>query len=160
MIPTPVVTKGVVYAMSGFRGAALHAIRLGGKGTLEGTDAVLWSHNRNTPYVPSPLLTEDHLYFASGNNAILSCFDASRGEPHFAAERLEGINGIYASPVAAGDRVYVLGRNGICLVLKRGPDLKTLATNTLEDDTDASIALAGDDLFIRGHRNLYCISGP
>jgi outer membrane protein assembly factor BamB len=159
VIPTPVFANGVVYAMSGFRGAALHAIKLGAEGNLADTDSVLWSHDRNAPYVPSPLLVDGHLYFGSGTQAILSCFDAKTGEPQFAAERLEGISGLYASPVAASDRVYVLGRNGVCLVLQTGSELKPLATNKLDDDTDASIALAGDELFIRGHNSLYCIAG-
>lgn len=158
VVPTPVHSDGVVYAMSGFRGSFLHAIKLGGTGDLTGTDAVLWSLNRNTPYVPSPVLVDDRIYFASGNNAILSCFDTTTGEPHFVAERLEGINGIYASPVAANGRIYVLGRKGTCLVLEDGPDLKIMATNRLEDKTDASIAIAGDELFIRGHKHLYCIA--
>jgi outer membrane protein assembly factor BamB len=158
VIPTPIVANGVVYVMSGFRGAALHAIKLGAEGDLTGTDSVLWSHNRNGPYVPSPLLLDGHLYFGSGNNAILSCFDAETGQPHFTAERLEGINGIYASPVAAGDRVYVLGRNGVCLVLQKGPELNVLATNKLDDNTDASIALVGNEIFIRGRNSLYCIA--
>lgn len=158
VIPTPVVANGVLYAMSGFRGAALYAIKLGAEGNLADTESVLWSHNRNAPYVPSPVLVDDHLYFGSGNNAILSCFDAKTGEAHFSAERLEGISSLYASPVAAGDRVYVLGRKGVCLVLQTGSELKTLAMNKLEDDTDASIAIAGNDVFIRGHKSLYCIA--
>ena len=88
---------------------------------------------------------------------MLSCFDAKTGKANFEAERLEGIFGIYASPVTSRDRVYVLGREGACLVLKRGPKLEILSTNKLEEKNDASIALAGKQFFIRGHQNLYCI---
>ena len=73
------------------------------------------------------------------------------------AADLEGIFAIYASPVAAKDRVYVMGREGTCLVLKQGPKLEILATNKLDDKTDASLALVGKDLFVRGRQNLYCI---
>jgi outer membrane protein assembly factor BamB len=157
-IPSPVSNKDMVYVTGGFRGSALHAIRLGSSGNLEGTPAMVWSHNKSTPYVPTPLLTDDLLYFVSNNNGILSCFDAATGKPHFDAERVGDLRGIYASPVATKDRVYVLGRDGKCVVLKKGPKFETLATNTLSDNTDASIALAGKDLFIRGHESLYCIS--
>jgi outer membrane protein assembly factor BamB len=158
-IPSPVVGDGIVYATSGFRGSALYAIQLGQTGNLEGSDAIVWSHDRSTPYVPTPLLYDGLLYFVASNNGILSCLDAKTGEPHFDAERLEGIRGIYASPVGAADRVYVLGRDGTCLVLKKGPTLEVLATNKLDDNTDASIALVGRDLFIRGHKTLYCLTG-
>jgi len=157
-IPSVVTDQGILIAMSGFRGNAIFAIKLGSTGTLDDTDAVIWSHKKSTPYVPSPLLVEGLLYFISGNNGMLSCFDAATGKAHYEAERLSGIFGIYASPVAANDKVYVLGREGVCLVLKQGPTLEVLASNKLDDKTDASIALAGKDLFIRGHQNLYCIA--
>jgi outer membrane protein assembly factor BamB len=158
-IPTPVADADTVYVTSGFRGSALLAIALGRTGDLTGTDAIRWSYGgKNTPYVPSPLLVDGLIYTVTGNNALLSCFEAKTGKPQFEAQRLEGTSGIYASPVSAKDRVYVLGREGKCLVLKKGPKLEVLATNALADKTDASIALAGKDLFIRGHQSLYCIA--
>jgi len=157
-IPCPVADTDTVYVTSGFRGAALFALRLDRTGDLGGTDAVRWTHAENTPYVPSPLLMDGLLYFGSKNDAKLSCFDTKTGKANFEGERLEGIFGIYASPVAAKDRVYVLGRAGTCLVLKKGPKLEVLATNKLDDKTDASLALAGSELFVRGHQNLYCIA--
>jgi outer membrane protein assembly factor BamB len=159
-IPTPVASADAVYVTSGFRGSALQAIKLGRTGDLTGTDAILWSRDKNTPYVPSPLLVDNFLYVVTGNNAILSCFDAATGQPEFEHERLEGIYNIYASPVAAKDRVYVLSREGVCLVLKKGPKPEILATNKLDDQTDASLALAGKEIFVRGHHNLYCIAAP
>ncbi|PYK08194.1 MAG: hypothetical protein DME65_14520, partial [Verrucomicrobia bacterium] len=102
-IPTPVATADTVYVTSGFRGHALFAIALGRSGDLTDSDAIRWKYDKNTPYVPSPLLADDLLYFVSNNDAKLSCFDAKSGKPHFEAERLEGLFGIYASPVAAKD---------------------------------------------------------
>ena len=157
-IPSPVATADTVYLTSGFRGSALFALQFDRTGDLTGTDAIRWSYNKNTPYVPSPLLVNDALYLVTGNNGTLSCFDAKSGQAKFEGERLEGIFGIYASPVAAKDRVYVLGREGTCLVLKQGPKLEVLATNKLDEKTDASLALAGNELFVRGHQSLYCIA--
>ncbi len=157
-IPSPVADTDTVYVTSGFRGSALFAIALGRTGDLTGTDAIRWNYDRDTPYVPSPLLVDDLLYVGKVNSGILSCFDKKTGKPHFAAERLEGIREIYASPVAAKDRVYVLGRDGTCLVLKKAPKLEILATNKLEDHTDASIAMVDKELFIRGRESLYCIA--
>ena len=157
-IPTPVATADTVYVMSGFRGHALFAIALGRTGDLKGHDAIRWQHDKNTPYVPSPLLVDGLLYFVANNDAKLSCLDARTGNAHFEAEPLDGLFSIYASPVSAGDRVYVLGREGTCIVLKKGPKLEILATNKLDDKTDASPALAGNEIFVRGHANLYCIS--
>jgi outer membrane protein assembly factor BamB len=158
VIPSPVAQDGVVYVTSGFRGSALFAIRLGASGDLEGTESILWSHDKSTPYVPSPLLHEGLLYFVSGNTGMLSCFDAKTGRMHYEAERLPGLFGIYASPVAAAGRVYVMGRDGTAVVLKLGPELEVLATNKLDDKVDASLAVVDRELFVRGHQYLYCIA--
>jgi outer membrane protein assembly factor BamB len=66
---------------------------------------------------------------------------------------------VYASPVGADDHIYVVGRNGVTYVLKRGTQLEVLAVNELDDSFDASPALAGGDLILRGKKSLYCIAG-
>jgi outer membrane protein assembly factor BamB len=159
-IPTPVAADGLVYVTSGFRGSALLAIRLGRSGDLTGSDAIAWSHARNTPYVPSPLLYGQRLYLLKGNDAILSCFDAQAGKPLSGTDpkRLPELQGAYASPLGADGKVYVTGRNGVTAVLKDGPDLEILATNKLDDRIDASPAAVGRELLLRGHAHLYCIS--
>lgn len=157
-IPSPVPDGGRVIVMSGFRGAALQVIQLGKSGDLTGSDAIVWSHNKGTPYVPSPLLYGRQLYFFAGNNAQLSIFDATTGKPGIEAERLDGLQGVYASPVGAADRVYLLGRDGGALVVRNSFKLEVLATNRLEDGFDASPAPVGRELFLRGRENLYCIA--
>jgi outer membrane protein assembly factor BamB len=159
-IPSPIPGGPYVYLTSGFRGSALQALRLGRRGVLTGTDAVAWSVSKNTPYVPTPLLYEGRLYFCSGNNAILSILDARSGAVLVDAERLEGVLGVYASPVGADGRVYLVGRNGVTLVLREGPRLEVLARNSLDDGFDASPAAVGKELFLRGRKHLYCIAEP
>jgi outer membrane protein assembly factor BamB len=157
-IPTPVAKEGMVYATSGFRGNALLAIRLGRAGDLTGTDAIAWRHDRNTPYVPSPLLYGDKLYFFAGNNNVLSCFNADSGTALIDRQRVDGLQGVYASPVGAGGRVYLVGRNGATVVLKHSDTFEVLATNQLDERIDASPAVAGNELFLRGHEHLYCVA--
>lgn len=158
VIPTPVSDFGTLYALSGFRGNALLAIQLGRRGDLTDSDAILWRHSKSTPYVPSPLLYGEKLYFFAGNNAILSCFDAKTGKPLIDAVRLDGPSGFYASPVGANGRVYLAGRNGTSIVLKNSDKLEILATNRLDEKFDASPALVGKELFLRGHEYLYCLA--
>ena len=62
-IPTPVAGKELVYATTGFRGKVMLAIRPGGTGDITGTDAIAWTLKKGTPYVPTPLLYDDRLYF-------------------------------------------------------------------------------------------------
>jgi outer membrane protein assembly factor BamB len=158
-IPTPVHSDGLVILTSGFRGNALLAVKLAeAKGDLAGTQGVAWRLDRDTPYVPSPLLYGDELYFLKGNNGLLSCFNARTGERLYGPERLEGVPNVYASPVGADGRVYVAGREGTTAVVQRGPTFKLLATNTLDDGFDASPVAVDSELYLRGARYLYRIS--
>ena len=158
VIPCPVADAGMVYCMSGFQGNALLAIRLGRTGDLTGSDAIAWTHNKSTPYVPSPLLYNGKLYFFANNNGVLSCLDTKSGDPLFEAQKLEDLSGVYASPLGAAGRVYLAGRNGVTVVLKQSDKLEVLATNRLDEKFDASPAAAGKDLFLRGREYLYCIT--
>jgi outer membrane protein assembly factor BamB len=157
-IPCPVADAGMVYCMSGFQGNALLAIRLGRTGDLTGTDAIAWTHNKSTPYVPSPLLYNGKLYFFAVNTGVLTCLDTKAGDPLFEAQKLEDLSGVYASPIGAAGRVYLAGRNGVTVVLKQSDKLEVLATNRLDEKFDASPAAAGKDLFLRGREYLYCIT--
>ncbi len=160
-IPSPIADGGMVFAMSGFRGSQLTAIRLAdARGDITGGRAVAWTLDRDTPYVPSPLLYDGFLYFLKSNAGILSVFDARTGTPHYQAQRLEGLSEVYSSPVAAQDRVYITGRDGTTLVLRHGPELQVLARNSLDDDFDASAALVDGHIYMRGYRYLYDIAEP
>ena len=157
-IPSVVVDENFAYAMSGFRGAHLAAIKLGGSGDLTDSKSVSWTANRGTPYAPSPLLSNGRIWYLSGNNGILSVRDTKSGKLLVEGERLDGVSGVYASPVSAGGRVYIAGRNGTVAVLKDSAKLEVLATNKLDDKFDCSPAVAGKQLFLRGKENLYCIA--
>jgi outer membrane protein assembly factor BamB len=157
-IPSPVYEDGLVVLMSGFRGNDLRAVRVAdAKGNIDGTSAVVWSFDRDTPYVPSPILVGGVLYFLKTNSGILSAFDAKTGKPHYQNQRLEGVPNVFASPVAAAGRVYFPGREGTTAVIKAGPAFETLATNTLDDGFDASPALVENVMYMRGLKYLYAI---
>jgi outer membrane protein assembly factor BamB len=159
VIPSPVLAHGMVFATSDHHNKKVtHAVRLGRTGALAGTDAIVWNYSRYAPYVSSPLVVENLIYLASNTNGLMTCLNALTGEPHFEAERIPGLRELYASPVAAKDRVYILSREGSCVVLKQGPKLEVLATNALDEKTDASMVLAGKDVFIRGQVYLYRIA--
>ena len=158
-IPSPVHANGIVYVMSGYRGSNLQAIRLAdARGDIAGTDAVVWQLDRDTPYVPSPLLYGDALYVIKSNDGILSVFDPLTGEPHYERQRLQGVPNVFASPVGAAGRVYIAGRDGTTLVVRQGDQYEVLASNTLDDGFDASPAIADDEIYMRGYRYLYAIA--
>jgi outer membrane protein assembly factor BamB len=106
--------------------------------------------------VSTPLLYGGQLYFFKHVRSILTSVDAATGQTLF-SERLD-LGNVYASPVAAAGRIYLFGREGKALVLRPGPALEILAENTLDDGFDASPAIVGGDLYLRGRRFLYALS--
>ncbi len=159
-IPSAVSADGVVYCMSGYRASAAVAISLDAEGDVTDSDKVLWRYGKGTPYVPSPLLVDGRLWFTQAYDAILTTLDVKTGKPVLRQERLPQLSSIYASPVAAAGRVYIVDRKGTTLVLKQGDQFKVLATNRLDDPVDASPIVVGKQLFLRGEKYLYCIEQP
>lgn len=159
--PSPVHMEGAVYCMSGYRGYSLYSISLDAKGDVSGDESgndVRWAHRRSTPYISSPLLYDGKLYFVQSLGSILSCVDAASGETLIAPTRIEGVERVYASPVAANGMIYLTGRDGTTVVLDANDDeFKPVATNVLDDPIDASLAIVGDQIFARGKEYLYCI---
>ncbi len=177
VVASPVAADGFVYVGNSYEFRAMLAIRLSAaKGDITNTDAVVWTRDRDTPYVPSPLLYSDRapgsdrasgsdrtsggdrLYFLKHYQNILTCLEAKTGKTLFGPQRLPGIGNVYASLVGAAGRVYIVSLNGTTVVLEHGRDFKVLATNRLDDSFSASPAIVGNELFLRGDRSLYCIA--
>jgi outer membrane protein assembly factor BamB len=157
VIPSPVRRDGFVVCMSGYQGSAALALPLDATGDITDTDKVLWKFDKGTPYVPSPLLYGDRLYFTQVNNALLTCLDVKTGKALFERYRLPGLRSLYASPVGVAGRIYLSDLDGTTLVLKAGNKVDVLATNRLGDPIEASPVVVGKQLLLRGEKYLYAI---
>ncbi|MBA62917.1 MAG: hypothetical protein CMJ76_11185 [Planctomycetaceae bacterium] len=156
--PCPILDGKDVLVMSGYQGHSAMRIPITRKGDISGKGQVIWKQDRGTPYVPSPVLYEGMLFFNQSNQGIWTVLNAASGEIVMDRTRLPGISNMYSSPIAANGHVYVTGRDGITLVLKPGTELKVQASNRLDERFDSSPAIAGDELYLRGEKFLYCIS--
>ena len=94
-----------------------------------------WS--KANAFVPSPLLYKDYLYLPS-DRSFVTCFDARTGTQVW-KERLG--EQFHASPVAAGDRVYLATKEGAVKVFRAGPSFELLADNPMGETIVASPAM-------------------
>jgi outer membrane protein assembly factor BamB len=157
-IPAPVYHAGVVIVMSGFRNPNLMAIRLGKEGDLTGSDAIMWTRNRGLSYTPSPVLFENKLYMLT-DNGMISCVNATTGEPYYQLQRLPKPYNFKASPVGANGKLYLASEDGDVIVLRMGEKYEVIATNTMEDEFFvATPVIAQGEIFLRGKNTLYCVS--
>lgn len=158
VVPTPVAEDGVVWAMSGWREAHGMAIHYAGaRGDVTGTDRILWSADQGLSYVPSAVLVDGRIHFFQRFTGILSCYELATGKACYDRQRIDDFENVYASPVAAGDRIYAFSRDGDAVVFRAGPEFEILARNELDDVFNATPAIVGDTLILRGDRNLYRI---
>ena len=156
-VASPVFTGDLVIIGSGYRGSFIGAFRLDGTGDIEGSKSVVWTIDRDTPDIASPLLSGDRVYFHKAKTGILTCVDAKTGQPHYSASRIPEINTTYASPIAAGGHVYLTGRRGTTVVIKDAEELNVVSVNSVGEGVDATPAPVDDQLFIRGENHLFCL---
>ena len=149
-VPRPVYGNGLVFICTGFQEPSLLAVRVDGRGDVTKSH-VAWTLKRGAPLTPSPLLVGDELYMVN-DGGIATCVDAKTGTEHWRA-RMDG--NFSASPVYADGRIYFLSEEGLTVVLAPGTKFKALATNQLDGQTLASMAVSGGSIFIRSSTHLY-----
>ncbi len=158
---TPIVADGIAIVTNSYDWQKMLAIKLAdAKGDITNTPAVLWSRDKQTPYVPSPLIYDDHLYFTAHLRGIITCVNVKTGQTIFGPNRIPNLTEVFASPAAAANRIYIPDRRGSIAVIKHDSNFKVLAVNKLDDAFSASPVIVENDLYLRGEAYLYCIAAP
>ncbi|WP_246539305.1 PQQ-binding-like beta-propeller repeat protein [Telmatocola sphagniphila] len=155
-IPSALRFKDMAVIMSGYRGSMAVAVPLSAQGEQD-PSKLSWKYGKGTPYVPSPVLVKDRIYFTETNTGLLTALDAQTGKPVFEKFRLPSITSMYASPIYAGGRLYFCDRAGTTVIVKPGDEVEVLAVNKLGETIDSSPVAVGKSLYLRGDKNLFCI---
>ena len=150
--PSPVVGDGLLFTSSGFEAPTLRAIKLGGKGNVTESH-IAWEQTKGVSALASLLYIKPYVYTITRSN-ILHCLDAGTGEIVW-MQRLTGVHS--ASPVYADGRIYVLSEDGVTVVLSPGNKYEEIASNQLDGNFLASMAVSRGQFFIRSADHLYCI---
>ena len=142
----------VFRAMLGSENGLL-AIKMGGEGD-QTANAIRWRYQKPVPQVPSTLLYHGVLYMINDSGILLS-FDPANGNV-LKQGRLHGaIDKYFSSPVAADDKVFLVGQGGQVSVVKASGEWEVLAVNELDDECYATPAIADGRLYIRTRSALY-----
>jgi outer membrane protein assembly factor BamB len=155
-IHTPLVGHGLVIATAGYPKKRVIAIRPGGKGDITGTDRVVWTYDKGTAYVASPILYGDYAYLLS-DNGTLTCLDAKTGQVKYEGGRVPKPGRVTASSVAFEGKILLTNEDGDTFVVKAGPTHEVLGTNTVDEPVMATPAISQGRILIRAARHLYCI---
>lgn len=163
--PSLAESNGVVYAVGGRAGRGI-AVRCGGSGDV--TESHLVWDARVDAGICTPIVVNGRLYWNS--RGLVSCLSCDDGQEVF-KERLKpevappqgqrrSPAGDYASPIAVGDKIVMVTRNGDTAVIAADGKFEILSFNTFADDGslfNATPAFSEGDLFIRSNKKLYCI---
>jgi outer membrane protein assembly factor BamB len=144
--PSVAINSSMVYAVTDY--AKLVAIK-------PGTGAsIAWEDNAYTPDVSSPVATDEFLFISTGNGDI-ACYNALKGDTLWTHYYMDQF---YASPIVANEMVYLLDRSGVMHIVKAGPKYQLISESALGEAADCSPAFSDKKIYIRGKKNLYCIS--
>ena len=121
----------------------------------QGEPQKLWEwEDGNLPDVASPVIADGLVYLVTDAGEVL-CHDVADGKQVW---RKEFEDGFYASPVAAGGKLYVADRvKGVFRVYAAGREGKELSVNPMGDAVSSTPAFAGGRIYVRGHKRLWCV---
>jgi outer membrane protein assembly factor BamB len=130
------------------------AITPGGHGDVSATN-LAWKEPRGVPEIPMPLWF-NHRVYTIANGGTVSCMDAKTGKIVFRGRLAPGA--YFASPVAAGGRIYFSSHEGVLSVISGSDQLQVLAKNDLGEPLFATPAFAGNVIYVRTPTALYAFS--
>jgi outer membrane protein assembly factor BamB len=156
---SPVAGEGAVVGMtSGPGGGSAIAVKPGGEGDITEKQR-LWRKERFKSAIGSGVIHEGHLYTIS-QDGIAGCHDLKDGNPIW-EERLRGAGArgsSWSSMILADGKIYVPNQSGDVFVLRAAPKFEVLATNSVNEATNASLAVSNGEIFLRTDKALYCIA--
>ncbi|MEA3224584.1 MAG: PQQ-binding-like beta-propeller repeat protein [Planctomycetota bacterium] len=143
----------LLFLTCGFPDHFLQAIRPDGHGNVTRTH-IAWQKDKDCSYVPSPIAIGPYFLVVS-DTGVATCYEARSGKsqwrerlgPHFSA-----------SLVTANGLAYFLSDKGVMTIVKPGPKFEVVARSDIGEQMRASPAISEEQMFLRGTKNLYCIS--
>lgn len=159
LVPSPVAGDGMVVVCAPKR-APVYATKLGGTGTL-GMDNVAWkSEDRSdvTSDVPTPLFYNGRFYVLSDLRRTLTCVEPKTGKVVWSLP-IPNRKNCWGSPTGADGKIYFMSLSGTVFVVDAATG-KLLSENALGEegmDARSSVAVAGQNLFVRTDTKLFCI---
>jgi outer membrane protein assembly factor BamB len=154
-VSSPLVTPNLIVVPSCKGGPTVALNPVGAKGTIDPDNkAELWRY-KATPDVVAPLLVGDIVYLLK--DGPLTALNAKTGEVIY-QKSLDAKQKVYrGNMVYADGKIYIVGFEGIGVVIQAGKEFKQLATNDLHERTYASPAIVNGRIYIRTWEHLYCI---
>ncbi len=153
-VASPAAAEGIVVCPTAKNGP-IFAVKADGSGDLtNSSEAILWTRDKNTPDVPSPLILDDLVYLCRESGMLL-VLDRKTGEEVY-MERTHN-NRHRASPVYADGHIYLTARDGKVTVVKTGRKFEIVAQNDTGEAMSASPVVSNGTIYLRTFDSLWAI---
>lgn len=154
VVSVPIIVNGICYLTGGKQKQTM-AIRMGGKGDAESQK--LWEIKRIGSNVSSPVYKDNRL-FIFHDNGVVQVLNAENGDVvtrHRTATKTRP----YASPLLAGEHLYMPFQDAGIAVFKADDQCEEVAVNSNHDEAPlmASVVPSGDVFFYRNDDFLVCV---
>lgn len=149
-IPSPVLAGELVLGVCGFAGGArrLVALRPGERPAVE------WKLESGVGQMATPLVVKDRVLVCN-EEGVATWLDARSGKEIWKKR----VGGTYrASPVLAGNRVYLAATDRKMWVIAAEDSYQLLATNDMGEGTQATPAICGGRMYVRTDGQLFCVA--
>ena len=158
IISSPAISREVIVACTAHPpnagDARAIAVRPGGSGDVTESNR-LWTYPKESPDCATPVCYGDYVYMVRDNTGVGSCVNLKTGQLQWKKRLHEGT---FRSATVAGDgKVYFLNKEGVCVVVKAGPEGKVLAKNSLKGTFFATPAISKGVIYFRSFRRLYAV---
>ncbi len=158
---SPVWGNGTLVAVSsGVGNGNAIAVTPGGRGEVT-QQRRLWRLDRFKGAIGSGVIHEGYVYTISADG-IAECLELKTGKKIW-DERLKGPssrNSSWSSMLLAGDKIYIPNQSGDVFVLRANPKFEELACNSVQEPTNASLAVSDGAVFLRTDKGLWCLANP
>ncbi|MCI0448089.1 PQQ-binding-like beta-propeller repeat protein [bacterium] len=114
----------------------------------------VWTLERGTPDVPSPLINQGIVYL-NRENGVLIAIDAKTGNQIYQERAYEHRH--RASPIYGDGKIYLTARDGTVTVVKAGRSYEVLSKNEIGEQISASPAISNGRIYLRTFDALYAI---
>ena len=116
----------------------------------------LWVVDKGNPQrVGTGVIAGGHVYILN-DPGVAECIELKTGRQVW---KQRAANSAWGSMVLAGDKIYVVNQSGDTIVIQASPQFEILQINSIGNEMcNASVVPSNGDLFIRTHKNLWCIS--
>ena len=148
----PLYAHGLVYIAAGAGPTSMIAVKPDGTGDVTDTH-IEWGFNKSTPRRPSQIIVGERMFMIN-DDGVATCIDAKTAKVIWQKR----VGGKYrASPIVANGRIYCFSQDGTSPVFEASDKFKLVAENKLDNEFQASPAIAGNSLYLRTISDLYCI---